>query len=132
MIDLVKTHLTHPWGPPWTLETLGNPWQPLATLGDMLENDHLGGNFGENVTFSEKAQVGFFHTIGWLDELRKNRRVGVGEIFHHKDIPMMQTEPSASSIPHGCENSASPLADSLLSLATTPSQALHSQVSQLP
>ena len=31
MIDLVKTHLTHPWGPPWTLETLGDPWRPLAT-----------------------------------------------------------------------------------------------------
>ena len=44
MIDLVKTHLTHPWGPPWTLETLGGPWRPLATLGDMLENDHFGGN----------------------------------------------------------------------------------------
>ena len=24
MIDLVLTHLTHPWGPPWTLETLGD------------------------------------------------------------------------------------------------------------
>ena len=35
MIDLVLTHLTHPWGPPWTLET----------LGDMLENDHFGGNW---------------------------------------------------------------------------------------
>ena len=41
MIDLVKTHLTHPWGPPWTLETLGDHWRPLATLGDMLENDHF-------------------------------------------------------------------------------------------
>ena len=40
-IDLVITHLTHPWGPPWTLETLGGPWRPLATLGDMLENDHF-------------------------------------------------------------------------------------------
>ena len=42
MIDLVKTHLTHPWGPPWTLETLGDHWRPLATclkmtiLGDIL------------------------------------------------------------------------------------------------
>ena len=27
MIDLVLTHLTHPWGPPWTLETLGDPWR---------------------------------------------------------------------------------------------------------
>ena len=34
MIDLVITHLTHPWGPPGTLETLGDPWRPLATLGD--------------------------------------------------------------------------------------------------
>jgi len=34
MIDLVLTHLTHPWGPPWTLETLGDHWRPLATLGD--------------------------------------------------------------------------------------------------
>ena len=41
MIDLVITHLTHPWGPPWTLETLGDPWRPLATLGDMLENDQF-------------------------------------------------------------------------------------------
>ena len=32
MIDLVLTHLTHPWGPPWTLETLGDPWQPLAKM----------------------------------------------------------------------------------------------------
>ena len=38
MIDLVITHLTHPWGPPGTLETLVDPWQPLATLGDMPEN----------------------------------------------------------------------------------------------
>ena len=45
MIDLVITHLTHPWGPPWTLETLGDPWRPLATLGDMLENDHFEGNW---------------------------------------------------------------------------------------
>ena len=36
MIDLVLTHLTHPWGPPWTLETLGDHWRPLAT---MLENN---------------------------------------------------------------------------------------------
>ena len=39
MIDLVLTHLTHPWGPPWTLETLGDLWQPLAT---MPENGHFG------------------------------------------------------------------------------------------
>ena len=34
MIDLVITHLTHPWGPPGTLETLGDPWRPMETLGD--------------------------------------------------------------------------------------------------
>ena len=42
MIDLVLTHLTHPWGPPWTSATLGDPWRLLATIGDMPEN----GNFG--------------------------------------------------------------------------------------
>ena len=31
MIDLVLTHLTHPWGPPWTLATLGDPWRRLVT-----------------------------------------------------------------------------------------------------
>ena len=61
VIDLVLTHLNHPWGPPWTLATivdpwrplatlgdpwrplatLGDPWRPLATLGDMLENDQF-------------------------------------------------------------------------------------------
>ena len=41
MTDLVITHLTHPLGPPWTLETLGDHWRPLATLGDMLENDQF-------------------------------------------------------------------------------------------
>ena len=45
MIDLVITHLTHPWGPPWTLETLGDHLRPLATLDDMLENYHFGGKF---------------------------------------------------------------------------------------
>ena len=38
MIDLVITHLAHPWGPPWTLATLGDPWRPLATLGDPWRN----------------------------------------------------------------------------------------------
>ena len=41
MIDLVLTHLNQPWGPPWILETLGDPWRPLATIGDMPENGHL-------------------------------------------------------------------------------------------
>ena len=48
MIDLVLTHLTHPWGPPWTLETLGDHWRPLAT---MPEN----GNFGH---FQAKGRQG--------------------------------------------------------------------------
>ena len=39
IIDLVLTHLNQPWGPPWTLETLGDPWRPLAT---MPENGHFG------------------------------------------------------------------------------------------
>ena len=41
MIDLVLTHLNQPWGPPWALETLGDPWRPLATIGDMPENGHF-------------------------------------------------------------------------------------------
>ena len=44
MIDLVLTHLTHPWGPPWTLETLGDLWRPLATVpenGQNGQNDHF-------------------------------------------------------------------------------------------
>ena len=32
MIDLVITHLTHPWGPPGTLETLGDPWRPCLKM----------------------------------------------------------------------------------------------------
>ena len=51
MIDLVITHLTHPLGPPWTLETLGDHWRPLATLGDMLENDQ----FPPNWPFSSRV-----------------------------------------------------------------------------
>ena len=39
MIDLVITHLTHPWGPPGTLETLGDPWRPLATMPENGQND---------------------------------------------------------------------------------------------
>ena len=42
VIDLVLTHLNQPWGPPWTLETLGDPWRPLATMpqnGQNYQND---------------------------------------------------------------------------------------------
>ena len=41
MIDLVLTHLTHPWAPPWTLETLGDHWRPLATMPENGHFDHL-------------------------------------------------------------------------------------------
>ena len=50
MIDLVKTHLTHPWGPPWTLETLGGPWRPLATCLKMTNFPQIGSSvFGSYV-----------------------------------------------------------------------------------
>ena len=49
MIDLVLTHLTHPWGPPWTLETLGDLWRPLAT---MPENGQNGQNDIQNRAIS--------------------------------------------------------------------------------
>ena len=42
MIDLVITHLTHPCGPPWTLETFGDPWRPLATMPENGNFGHLG------------------------------------------------------------------------------------------
>ena len=51
MIDLVITHLTHPWGPPWTLETLGDLWRPLAT---MPENSHYGQNFLCNIPLANQ------------------------------------------------------------------------------
>ena len=33
---LILTHLNQPWGPHWTLETLGDPWRPLATCLKMV------------------------------------------------------------------------------------------------
>ena len=42
IFNLVLTHLNQPWGPPWTLATLSDPWRPLATIGDMLEHGHVG------------------------------------------------------------------------------------------
>ena len=64
MIEVVITHLTHPWGPPWTLETLGGSWRPLATLGDMLENDQFPPKSGdgnlvniENTTETKENQL---------------------------------------------------------------------------
>ena len=54
MTDLVITHLTHPLGPPETLETLGDHWRPLATIGDMLENDQ----FPPNWSFSSRVAKG--------------------------------------------------------------------------
>ena len=55
MIDLVLTDLNQPWGPPWT----------FATLGDMLENEHFGGNwsFSSMLQRVVKVQGG---PQGWL------------------------------------------------------------------
>ena len=46
MIDLVLTHLNQPWGPPWT----------LATLGDMLENDQRMKVSGRSTLTSKSAK----------------------------------------------------------------------------
>ena len=57
MIDLVLTHLTHPWGPPWTLATLGDPWRPLATCLKMAifgESAHF--QVPKNGTLSARIQ----------------------------------------------------------------------------
>ena len=29
------THITHPWGPPWTLETLGDHWRPCLKITNL-------------------------------------------------------------------------------------------------
>ena len=39
MTDLVIIHLTHPLDPPWTLETIGDHWRPLATMPENGQND---------------------------------------------------------------------------------------------
>ena len=31
----------YPWGPPWTLETLGDLWRPLATMSENGNFDHF-------------------------------------------------------------------------------------------
>ena len=52
MIDLVLTHLTHPWGPrpPWTLETFGDHWRPLATCLKMTILGEIGPVANSNET----------------------------------------------------------------------------------
>ena len=50
MINLVVTHINQTWGSPLNL---GDPWRPLATIGDMPENSNF-----EN---SENCFVGFFY-----------------------------------------------------------------------
>ena len=60
MIDLVKTHLTHPLGPPGTLETLGDHWRPLAT---MPENGHFGHkNYVEELPPAGQYSSGIQHS----------------------------------------------------------------------
>ena len=47
MIDLVLAHLTHPWGPPGTLETLGDPWRPCLKMAKMTIFRHVAKKFGQ-------------------------------------------------------------------------------------
>ena len=42
MIDLVITHLTHPWCPPWTLETLGDPWRLVSFTNPLAAGSEAG------------------------------------------------------------------------------------------
>ena len=41
MIDLIITHLTHPWGLPGTLETLGDPEKSYTPFFSILDLDRL-------------------------------------------------------------------------------------------
>ena len=44
MIDLVLTHLNQPWGPPWTLATLGRQAENLRSNALLeLELEHCEG-----------------------------------------------------------------------------------------
>ena len=60
MIDLVKTYLTRPWGPPWT----------LATLGDMLENGYFGGNWPFS-SMSLTLQIELWALQAYLYDIRQ-------------------------------------------------------------
>ena len=60
MIDLVLTHLTHPWGPPGTLETLGDHWRPLAT---MPENGQNGQNDSETKSLFWSRLMGILREV---------------------------------------------------------------------
>ena len=80
MIDLVKTHLTHPWGPPWTLETLGGPWRPLATclkmtiLGE-IKNENLSLNaILLSITLKIFLWAPLTQWHGWLRERSSNQK----------------------------------------------------------
>merc|ERR1712218_374441 len=41
----------------------------------------------KTVSFCDTNQVGYFHTVGWVDEQGKTRRIGVGSIFEEVSIP---------------------------------------------
>ena len=108
----------------------------------------------KSVTFSDNNMVGYFHTVGWMDEQGKTRRIGVGSVFHEVGIPSIpcpapigkdtsglsaQSIPHSAphstpirtdtEIPHGCANFSLPPADSP---ATTPSKALRGTTTTSP
>ena len=83
MIDLVLTHLTHPWGPPWTLETLGDHWRPLATRGDMLDNYHFGGNISDMKRWHVTRDRLISLEIGAQQQADQCQNFGFGHNFCH-------------------------------------------------
>ena len=62
MIDLVLTHLTHPWGPrpPWTLETFGDPWRPLAAMPENGQNGHFHSFIHSFISWSITLKIEFW------------------------------------------------------------------------
>ena len=110
VIDLVLTHLNHPWGPPWTLETLGDLWRPLAT---MPENSHFGQNFLCNIplanqlyssvhqlSFSPCCQVGVNQ-----EEVVGKINVASGRVLlsPHHNLSLRQSPWSLNTNPHNMQ-----------------------------
>ena len=86
MINLVITNLTHPWGPPWA----------LATLGDMLENDYFEeiGHFQSCRQWSPRVAKGLQGSrgtpgLGWSKLLSRNNLLNAKYVLVL--VPMFNT-----------------------------------------
>ena len=70
---------------------LGNPWRPLATLGDMLENDHLGGNISDMKRWHVTKDRLISLEIGAQQQADQCQNFGFGHNFCHWTLDCSQT-----------------------------------------